>query len=227
MADHGIVKAIGWNGMGNAAYADDKKLNKSHFHTMGLAIDIDVSHNPYVFTGRQETKKTDADDVKKTKADNNWWMDMFEKHMAYAAKIYGGEKVSAAILNQWAGKMSTDELYAHVAEISKSFKSYMDLAGKNDTEILRTFTTAGIPSQEAQAVLAEVKNVPHFFHDFYGRSDAASLTNHSQELLVALRDVAGFAWGGAEMSGNENGDFMHFDCRRDGFGALLQQFNFP
>jgi len=133
MADHGIVKAIGWNGMGNAAYADDKKLNKSHFHTMGLAIDIDVSHNPYVFTGRQETKKTDADDVKKTKADNNWWMDMFEKHMAYAAKIYGGEKVSAAILNQWAGKMSTDELYAHVAEISKSFKSYMDLAGKHDS----------------------------------------------------------------------------------------------
>ena len=227
MADHDIVKAIGWNGIGNAAYADDKKLNKSHFHTMGLAIDIDVSHNPYVFTGRQETKKTDADDVKKTKADNNWWMDMFEKHMAYAAKIYGGEKVSAAILNQWAGKMSTDELYAHVAEISKSFKSYMDLAGKNDTEILRTFTTAGIPSQEAQSVLAEVKKVPHFFHDFYGRSDAASLTNHSQELLVALRDVAGFAWGGAEMSGNENGDFMHFDCRQDGFGALLQQFNFP
>ncbi|MEP6866190.1 MAG: SH3 domain-containing protein [Deltaproteobacteria bacterium] len=227
MADHDIVKAIGWNGSGNAAYADDKKLNKSHFHTMGLAIDIDVAHNPYVFTGRQDIKKTDADDVKKSKTDNNWWMDMFEKHMAYAAKIYGGEKVSASILNQWAGKMSTDELYAHVAEISSSFKSYMGLAGKNDTEILRAFTAAGIPSQEAQSVLAEVKKVPHFFHDFYGRNDAASLTNHSQELLVALRDVAGFSWGGAEMSGNENGDFMHFDCRQDGFGVLLQQFNFP
>jgi hypothetical protein len=194
---------------------------------MGLAIDIDVSHNPYVFTGRQDIKKNDADDVKKAKQDNNWWMDMFEKHMAYAAKIYGGEKVSASILNQWAGKMSTDELYARVAEISKSFKSYMELAGKKDTEILRKFTEAGVPSQEAQGVLAEVKKVPHFFHDFYSRSEAPSLTNHSQELLVALRDVAGLSWGGAEMSGNENGDFMHFDCRQDGFGALLQKFNFP
>ena len=27
-------------------------------------------------------------------------------------------------------------------------------------------------------------------------NDAATLTNHSQELLVALRDVAGLAWGG-------------------------------
>ena len=29
------------------------------------------------------------------------------------------------------------------------------------------------------------------------------------------------------MSGNENGDFMHFDCRQGGFGKILQSFNFP
>lgn len=59
------------------------------------------------------------------------------------------------------------------------------------------------------------------------RGQAESLTNHSQELLIALRDVAGLAWGGAEMSGNENGDFMHIDCRQDNFGRVLQHFNFP
>lgn len=226
-SDHDIVKAIGWNGSGNAAYADDEKLNKSHFHTMGLAVDIDVSHNPYVFTGRQDIRKNDDAGAQKSKGQNNWWMDMFEKHMAYAARIYGGEKVSASVLNDWAAKMSTDELYARVAEMSQSFKSYMDLAHKKDPDILLAFTQAGISATDAQAAMPEVKQVPHLFHDFYGRKDATTLTNHSQELLVALRDVAGLSWGGAEMSGNENGDFMHFDCRQDPLGMVLQHFNFP
>jgi hypothetical protein len=69
--------------------------------------------------------------------------------------------------------------------------------------------------------------MPHYFHDFMGRGEANTFTTHSQELLVALRDVAGLSWGGAEMSSNENGDFMHFDCRQDGFGLVLQSFNFP
>ena len=33
--------------------------------------------------------------------------------------------------------------------------------------------------------------------------------------------------GGAEMSPNENGDFMQFDCRQDNLGRVLQNFNFP
>lgn len=36
--------------------------------------------------------------------------------------------------------------------------------------------------------------------------------------MIALRDVAGLAWGGTEMSMIENGDFMHFDCRLTDFG---------
>jgi hypothetical protein len=38
---------------------------------------------------------------------------------------------------------------------------------------------------------------------------------------VALRDVAGLAWGGTEMSTIQNGDFMHFDCRNDEFGKAV------
>lgn len=41
------------------------------------------------------------------------------------------------------------------------------------------------------------------------------------EPLLALRDAAGLAWGGVEMSSNENGDFMHFDCRNDPFGKAV------
>lgn len=43
-------------------------------------------------------------------------------------------------------------------------------------------------------------------------------TSLTQEMVIALRDVAGLAWGGAEMSSIENADFMHFDCRLTSFG---------
>jgi hypothetical protein len=210
MSDHEVVKAIGWNGKGNASYAEDTKWGTSHFHTMGLAIDVDVSHNPYLFTGRQDIKPKDDDKTKEAKGQNNWWMDMFEKHLAYAAKLFGGEKISAAVMDRWAQTMSTDELFAHVHEISSSFGKYMDLAkNTDDAAVLRVFTAAGVPADKAKADLAEFRKVPHYFHDFYSRGQATGLTTHSQELLVALRDVAGLSWGGAEMSSNENGDFMH------------------
>ena len=63
-----------------------------------------------------------------------------------------------------------------------------------------------------------------FFKDFMGRDKADSLTTHSEELIVALRDVAGLAWGGTEMSHPVNGDFMHFDCRSDTLGNHLFDF---
>ena len=225
-SDKDVIHAIGWNKAGNAAYEDDTKYGKSHFHTMGLAIDIDVRHNPYIFTGRSKIGKNDSDSVKKEKEAKNWWMDLFDKHLGYAAKIFGGEKISAASLDSWAANVSTDELYARVTEISQSFAKYLAIANDPDDKLLARFTAAGISADVAQADLAEVHQMPHYFQMKSG-GQATTLTNHSQELLVALRDVAGLAWGGAEMSPNENGDFMHFDCRQDSLGRVLQSFNFP
>jgi hypothetical protein len=54
------------------------------------------------------------------------------------------------------------------------------------------------------------------FQDQVGREQATGLMQHSMDMIVALRDVAGLAWGGTEMSAVENGDFMHFDMRFDG-----------
>jgi hypothetical protein len=53
------------------------------------------------------------------------------------------------------------------------------------------------------------------------REGATGLTTHTQDLVVALRDVAGFMWGGTEMSSVENGDFMHFDLRNTSFGDAV------
>ncbi len=42
-----------------------------------------------------------------------------------------------------------------------------------------------------------------------------------RDLVIALRDVAGLAWGASDFGGSANGDFMHFDCRHDYSRAQL------
>ncbi|HEY1555909.1 MAG TPA: hypothetical protein VGF94_13815, partial [Kofleriaceae bacterium] len=70
--------------------------------------------------------------------------------------------------------------------------------------------------------LNDIRNSDKYFHNGFGRSKATkSFTGIHEDLLVALRDVAGLAWGGTEMSSNENGDFMHFDCRETDFGRTI------
>ncbi len=47
--------------------------------------------------------------------------------------------------------------------------------------------------------------------------------NLNEEMVIALRDVAGLAWGGAEIAPAENGDMMHFDCRTTAFGNSVYE----
>lgn len=40
-----------------------------------------------------------------------------------------------------------------------------------------------------------------------------TLTDHHLELVRALRDAGGLAWGASDIEGEQAGDFMHFDTR--------------
>lgn len=67
-----------------------------------------------------------------------------------------------------------------------------------------------------------VETVKEFAALFGGRArNADGMMDMSMDLVVALRDVAGLAWGGIEMSHTQNGDFMHFDCRNTDFGQAV------
>ena len=48
----------------------------------------------------------------------------------------------------------------------------------------------------------------------------SEVPNLSRDLVVVRRDDAGLAWA-RSFGARESGDVMHFDCRRDGVGALL------
>lgn len=210
--------------------ANDAPNKGPHLHAYGVAIDFDPDHNPFVFNNwTQDPSKAKTPKEKQAIEDNNWWVTMFKHEFKLAAQIYGGEPISADQLATWSERMSTEELFARVDQASKSFKSLLELGQYGtDTEIdciLRD--RLHLPVKEAAATKKELRGLSGragFFKGFMGRDPAESITTHSNELLIALRDVAGLSWGGSEMSHPVNGDFMHFDIRQDPLGQAALNF---
>ena len=113
-------------------------------------------------------EKKDDEKTQKSKREHNWVMDMFEKHLRYSSAIFGGEPISAAIVDGWSRKMSSDELWAKVHEASESFGKYMTLVKGPEDKILEAFNAHHLPVSDIE----EAKKVPHWFHDNMNRGEA-------------------------------------------------------
>jgi hypothetical protein len=114
-----------------------------------------------------------------------------------------------------------------VTATSNAFARYLELSKQSKEEVVATLGKAGYSIDEANAELSNVQKAEELFHKADGRKAAKALTNIQEELLIALRDVAGLSWGGTEMSMRENGDFMHFDCRDTEFGRAVYSKKAP
>jgi hypothetical protein len=210
LSDEEIRGTIGWSGGGNGAYDADASSGKSHVHTMGVALDVDRSQNPWIFRG-------------KTKRDGNESDDWYEKFFEIACRIYGGTPLTAKRLHDLGTETSTAELHAQIAASSEATGKYLELC-KADVETQRaTLAKNGFSEDEIAKLLPKMPKHYQIFHNpDRKQQDAKSFTNISSELLIALRDAAGLAWGGTDFPGaNEQGDFMHFDCRADSWGARV------
>jgi hypothetical protein len=216
--DAGIRKAIGWSGVGNASYhhETDANMNLTHPHAMGHAIDIDPGQNPYFFDHSQPNA--------------TFWVELFEHLFQHATKLYGGSPLTAATMLQWSKEMSTEELFHRIKTTSSSFAMLLELSTRNahapdreepTGEISTALANVGYKDDALKTATHEVAVANHHFQQQEGRKNAKQATNLTMELVIALRDVAGLAWGGTEMSGIENGDFMHFDCRLTDFGVRV------
>jgi hypothetical protein len=208
-----VLQKIQWSGKGNGGYDDQLGTKESHQHTMGLAIDIDPAQNPWFFS--RSIKGLDAKQMQ-------WWYDTWEMLFFVACKVYGGEPITHDGMMKWSEQGSTEELYNKVEQNRESFDKFLALSKKPPAEITETLRAHGIGQAYIDKNLNDIRNSDKYFHNGFGRSKSTkSFTGIHEDLLVALRDVAGLAWGGTEMSSNENGDFMHFDCRETDFGRTI------
>ncbi|HVV82368.1 MAG TPA: hypothetical protein VHE35_04785 [Kofleriaceae bacterium] len=203
--DPDIRKAIGWeHGEGNAAYF---KFD-CDMHNMGLALDINPKQNAWFFRGGGAI------------GHDKWNMEVF----AEAAHLFGGESITPGMMKQLADSKSTEELWATLHQSSESVARYISLCKRNKqgaleedhfkAELKKIKPDMSDANVEKAYEFAKQHDVDKYFHDAnLGQDQSRSFMNHSEDMLVALRDAAGLAWGGAEISGSVNGDFMHFDMR--------------
>jgi hypothetical protein len=213
--DAGIRKAIGWNGQGTSSYGDlpNKDVNAVHLHAMGLAVDIDPGQNPFLYDF--------------SVPEPAFWIEYLEHLFQHATRLYGGDALTAKSMLAMSQQMSTEELYQHIKSSSQSFGKLLELsvrAQKDESptgEIATSLARVGYASADLTTATHEVAVADEKFHTQKSRKDAKQVTNQSQELVISLRDAAGLAWGGTEMSPAESGDFMHWDCRLTDFGRAV------
>ena len=221
----------------------DKGVNFAvgvHMHSYGLAIDIDPGHNPYVlgdpqyWNANMEMHLRRAAQLFGGEAITSKKLEAWSRTLSSEELFAKVEKVSDS-LHQYLDLPNTVQLDPELTEPTKDPKQkaaqHKAADDVKEKALAKVFAAKGYSPEQAlragkdlldfategrekQAELGAVwKRV--------GRQDSDKLTTHSQDLVVALRDVAGFAWGGTEMSTTENGDFMHFDLRNTQYGETV------
>ena len=231
--------------IGKNGFKGNKYEMGVHMHSFGLAIDIDPGHNPYVFGGSAKIGTVNHYWNKNMEMHLRRAAQLFGGEAITAEKLehwsntlstdelYGKVEKATAALKQYLELPKTVTLPAAPSE-KKASKAERAAQRKEADQlkqeaIAQRFVAKGYSPEEAETAAYDLLDFTEDGHDGketaiwneLGRRDSPSLTTHSRDLVIALRDVAGLMWGGTEMSGVENGDFMHFDLRNTSYGQAV------
>lgn len=216
-------------------------------HTYGLAVDVEYMHNPWIL-GRHIDGGSTPSPAGEVTRDANQSMSLA---LGRAALLVHGEIItmnSRYLSGLSAGTAGTawDDLNRR----DTALRVYLALAGdvpgarvlvvahRTVTGVIRSGETdddaAGRWARSAADDLALLRlgavtrqnargnDESVARSNFTGRDPRLGFLSLHRDLVVALRDGAGLAWGAVDFGVSESGDVMHFDCRRDGVGALLR-----
>ena len=192
-------------------------------HTYGLALDIKYAGNPFVQGAR------------------------FTEALTHAALLVGGlaitQRTSEAFFASLAGTGDTATVYRTLALHDGHFRRYLALRNQRDEleSILRrweasrlSLTPPGIFARSTESVDQAATRWQRIVRRDYDRLSSGAVPfltrdplkgflNLPQELVVALRDKAGLAWGAVDFGARDSGDVMHFDARVCGIGDRLAE----
>jgi hypothetical protein len=207
---------------------------KKAYHAFALAIDINYSSNPYV-GGQQDGGSGDREAL---------------AAIYHACLLTGrGQPVSPSDSSRRHQKPgSTAALWDHLHEADQALESYLMAHDKPEWvakwieggNLQRALTPppgvqvddARLRAGDTDAWIAQIKQDRERTHGKAATQSNWWMTGAGQRtdlgfldldkrLVVALCDVGGLAWGGADFGETASGDMMHFDCRRDYSEAQL------
>ncbi|CAN5843525.1 hypothetical protein BH11BAC4_BH11BAC4_07670 [soil metagenome] len=172
-------------------------------HTFGLAVDINYSGNPFAGTDSYESKERAA------------FIKILQE--AYLATQPAGTKipgelnfsVSSAYLNNIAARngLNTILVYKELKQRNDEFIAYLKLKGNEGKLHYWKESATFKASKDGKTIIS--------------RDPLKGFLNHDIDLVFALRQVAGLAWGAVDFGKNASGDIMHFDLRTLGIGKLI------
>lgn len=209
-----------------------KKGSKGN-HTFGLALDINYLGNPYVAGDKDRP------------AGNKSFIEI----MKSVTRLISGMEIefTPAYLHGLAtepdpstGRMrSTGEIYDALTQRDREFREYLQLAADTEAikiklqERLNKGTVNVFVSDKEKGDLEaasrrwqkQIQGHLKSLKTYFGarRNPLNGFLNLNRDLVVALRDQACLAWGAIDLGPNRSGDIMHFDCRMDGVGKILNR----
>ncbi len=189
-------------------------------HVFGLAVDVDVTHNPWIAIPNQKLDKTEGGGEEK-------WSNTY---YGYMQELLGGETLEFKRdfnIGKVGGVSLDDRLTAtieNVLKIDKMVESYFSLlAPENDAklqELLNKTTSSrwkGKTTEEARKLIQDdLKNCGQIWRRKSEKAQEISkggITNLSEEVIRGMD----LYWGGMF------GDLMHFDLRDRGIGSKVYQ----
>ncbi len=218
-------------------------------HTYGLAVDISYTGNPWIVgqhVDRSASGTSPAGAV--TETANRRMTDVVGRAalLVDGDRIHFDGSYLSALSSR-----ATADVWDDLHRRDQAFRRYLELAAHPDRAepLVRAAQRAGTPGvlQPGETIAAAAARWARQAADdlaalragstraadsqgtetsvdqsnFSGRDPLLGFLNLDRDLVVALREVAGLAWGAVDFGARESGDVMHFDVRRDGVGQLL------
>lgn len=194
---------------------------KNSFHLYGLATDIRYLANPWV-----------AGNPAQTAHGNKQFMAVMER----ASLLMRGQalRVDPRYLAGLASRPTAD-ICAVLRGLSDTFKDYLALArdpvalrrqiasqqGSAKGVVETNETLDGAVQRWAARIERDIASL-HRKGNFKSRDPREGFFDLPADLVVALRDHAGLAWGAVDIGETQSGDLMHFDLRRLPIGKAVR-----
>lgn len=219
-----IGKFMGLKGGYSTLRGEEK--DSASFHAFGLAIDFNVTQNPWVSDSAGKLDKPDPKDKTKTVRDKTGVMqDALNRAGALMDKKLEFKHVNPDHFNY---DMATT--YDNMSAIDKGFETYFGLGLDTKDAELKAFldktqdpTWKGKTTAEAREIINKDLDVLSQWWDRKDKNKDQSemirgngIMDLDRRMVMSMGEV-GLDWGG------KYGDMMHFDMRNTGIGIKLRQ----
>ena len=188
-------------------------------HGVGLAIDIDVTGNPWVGAGW----------VKDDQAGRDWLVDQIRtvkdaklkaKYQDLLNRRNERYRFLEALRTAAGGALSSVPSGSTIASYLNS------IATSQGSDTKAAYDTLSRRNDEFKSLLQTNASELRWWRSsgtFDNRNPLDGFLNHHSDLVYALRHKALLAWGAIDFGPSASGDVMHFDLRTLGAGKVLAQ----